>query len=392
MKKKSAFWVAMISISLLGPSNAFATGDKKISVSGENSINFAPAITNGANASASVNGVNASSSVGDINLKSEAAQPLPGFVGLPANAVMADVIFSEVETAAFENGITMENIEAVIDQRGNGDWGIEDEEINFLVIPSKQSASAKVYFEFANFKKNTGAIALANGKITINKDNASIVMLSLARKALALGANRIQIAGFKKSEIKTKSRGVGIGGGLLCFVGINIGASGGSVRQEVFETAAYFTMWRDSEIISPPVVEPCDDCGDLSEVFADLAMWQKKISGCDILCANNLSYRVPSAECNIELYACLKKSDPLRAQKYLRAAQRDLYWALRNYEEATDTKTGKRASESLEFYKKAIRLQVVVLQAQGKSEEAQIHADKYHIEKWRSDFVPSRKK
>lgn len=177
---------------------------------------------------------------------------------------------------------------------------------------------------------------------------------------------------------------------LGCDLGTVLGAGGGVANGKNIKYGsagvAYMVLHLEARPRTVAEKQPCDDCGDLSKVFADLAMYQQKIAGCHFFSADNLSYRVPSAECNIELYACTKN------QKYLRAAEKDLDWALKNYEKGSDTRVGKRAVESLKLYKRAIILQATVLQAQGKSHEAQAHAKKYGVEHWGSDFVPARRK
>ena len=189
-------------------------------------------------------------------------------------------------------------------------------------------------------------------------------------------------SGFSLNGIVSKLLGCDLG----AVLGAGSGVSNGKNIKYGSAGVAYMVLHIEAR--PRPVVEkqPCNDCGDLSEVFADLAMWQQKIAGCHFFSADNLSYRVPSAECNIELYACT------RDQKYLRAAEKDLDWALKNYEKGSDTRVGKRAVESLKLYKRAIILQATVLQAQGKAHEAQVHAKKYGVEHWGSDFVPASRK
>jgi hypothetical protein len=235
-----------------------------------------------------------------------------------------------------------------------------------------------------------------NGKDKKNPVLFNQFLLRVTLDAASVGANAVVFTEqFHQSSVVTKADGVSVGGFfakiLSCFAGGSVGASGGLTSGSTTEfgvAGIAVTMLYIPNQPCPPVVEkePCDDCDDLSEVFADLAMYQQKIAGCHFFSADNLSYRVPSGEGNIELYACT------RDQKYLRAAEKDLDWALKNYERGSDTRVGKRAVESLQFYRRAIILQATVLEAQGKSHEAQVHAKKYGVEHWGSDFVPARRK
>jgi len=209
------------------------------------------------------------------------------------------------------------------------------------------------------------------------------------------GANIVvKIGEFSSGHFVASGKSIS-GGGILSTIlscitsgGISAGiGSTGTKNSKIITTGAVYGLFRGQPRPCLFVAEkPCDDCGDLSEVFADLAMYQQKIAGCHFFSADNLSYRVPSGERNIELYACT------RDQKYLRAAEKDLDWALKNYEKGSDTHVGKRAAKSLQFYRRAIILQATVLQAQGKTHEAQVHAKKYGVEHWGSDFVPARRK
>lgn len=386
MKTMKKVLVSMAMFLLLAnPVAVFATGNDNGSVgdiivsSANNNVNSNTANAD-ANSTATATGGNASATGGNSNatLNYTERMQAPGFVPLQYASGARTEILASAEVDVFAAGISRQSV-SFYEEKGGDLINIK------MAYLGNAGKTDFVTFDFSG--RRVSGMALATGSQEIDSRKAVGVMMFIAKEAMDMGGDFVQISATRRIDVKSNSRGVGVGWNPLCLLGISGGFSGGSTREEDGKVVIRFTIWK---VTQPQVVaekKPCDDCGDLSAVFTDLAMYQQKIAGCHFFCAENLKYRVKSAECNIELYACT------RDHKYLRAAENDLYWALKNYEspKAVNAHTGEKAAESLLLYRRAIILKPTVLQAQGKSHEAQVHATKYGVEHWGSDFVPAGK-
>ncbi len=342
-------------------------------------------------------GGNAKSSVKNSNVYTS---PLPaaGFVNTTvAGSGPLSVVIADPLIAPFRNGFGKDNLENVIDGiGGNERWEnlcnkIDVEGGNTTSFSKKLPSIQWVDFAFAGegWAPGPGSKSVRSGtySISIKHGNIGNLLTRISPEAMNDGASVVYVTGLDNYAAKSKTNALSIVGAAVSACTLNVvpagSIGGGSVENKKTRVSVSFSTYR---IVQQPVVEKKvvekKPCVDLSSIISRRDEWQKKISGCHFLCAKNLRYRVPSAECNIDLYACT------RDRKYLELAEIDLSWAIKNYEKGTDTRSGKFAAESKGLYKKAILLQATVLQAQGKKDEAQRHADKYGVESWPSDFRP----
>lgn len=284
MKKIIKIWALA---ALLLSASFFSAGTVLADVKVNNAATANPVVTVGSASTSDATGGNATV------INKQYTPIVPGFTQLPSVAGVRSENLTSAETDIFSAGISRQAIAYFEEKGGN----LKDFKMACFASAGKTDF---VTFDFSG--RRVSGSALATGSREIDSRKAIEVMMFIAKEAMDMGGDLVQISAIRRIDIKSHSRGIGTGWNPLCLVGLSGGVSGGTSHEEEGQVVIKFTIWRTSQQTPPPVIEK-GGC-DISWLRADINDEWNFCGLCLNPCGNNQDHRKKLGDDYVMWYHC----------------------------------------------------------------------------------------